>query len=148
MENTSTTSPLYELKARNHGVDDLELEIWQLPCSASPHLKKPLRVAGLRGRKLAIVETQVLRRLNKAGIKVTPKVGCEQTFELDEDTSLNIGLLCRLLAPMRSAERMREIALGVDEMEREEAAYCLGMSMHRKNPRRVLGSLRMLLTSP
>jgi hypothetical protein len=31
-------------------------------------------------------------------------------------------------------------------MEREEAAYWLGMAMHRRRPRRVLRALRVLLT--
>ena len=33
-------------------------------------------------------------------------------------------------------------------MGREEAAYWLGMAMHRRRPRRVLTALRMLLTEP
>ena len=33
-------------------------------------------------------------------------------------------------------------------MPREEAAYWLGMSMHRKYPRRVLKALRCLLVDP
>ena len=33
-------------------------------------------------------------------------------------------------------------------MGREEAAYWLGMAMHRKHPRRVLTALRFLLTEP
>jgi hypothetical protein len=33
-------------------------------------------------------------------------------------------------------------------MAREEAAYWLGMAVHRKNPRRVLTALRILLTAP
>lgn len=146
MVNSSLTSPQYQLQARNHGPDDLEVEIWQIPSPATPHVSKPLRVAGLRGRNLALVESQVLRRLNRVGIKVAPQAGKAQSFTLDEDTSLNIGLLCRVLAPMRNAERMRQIATGVDLMDREEAAYWLGMAMHRKNPRRVLSALRVLLT--
>jgi len=34
---------------------------------------------------------------------------------------------------------------GIEAMGREEASYWLGMAMHRKNPRRVLASLRMLM---
>lgn len=148
MVNSPLTSPQYRLEARNHGPDDLEVEIWQVPCPATPHIRKPVRVAGLRGRNLALVETQVLRRLNRVGIKLAPRAGKAQRFELDEDTALNIGLLCRILAPMRNAERMRQIATGVNLMEREEAAYWLGMAMHRKNPRRVLNALRVLLSQP
>ena len=143
----TNSAPLYELRAGNHGPDDLELEIRQLPCAATPHVVKPVRVAGLRGRNLSLVETQVLRRLRRAGISIAPLVGQVQKFALDEDLALNLGLLCRVLAPMRSAERMRQIAAGIEAMDREEAAYWLGMAMHRKNPRRVLSSLRLLLTA-
>jgi len=36
---------------------------------------------------------------------------------------------------------------GIEEMGREEAAYWLGMAMHRKNPRRVLAALRLLMSA-
>ena len=31
--------PRYELRTANHGPDNLELEVWQLPASATPHIK-------------------------------------------------------------------------------------------------------------
>ena len=37
---------------------------------------------------------------------------------------------------------------GIEAMEREEAAYWLGLAMHRKQPRGVLSALRSLLTEP
>jgi hypothetical protein len=43
---------------------------------------------------------------------------------------------------------MRLVAEGIDQMSREEAAYWLGMAVHRKNPRRVLTALRVLMTDP
>ena len=43
---------------------------------------------------------------------------------------------------------MRAVIDGIESMEREEAAYWLGMAMHRKHPRRVLTALRLLLTNP
>jgi hypothetical protein len=43
---------------------------------------------------------------------------------------------------------MRAVAEGIDAMAREEAAYWLGMSMHRRHPRRVLMALRSLLVTP
>jgi hypothetical protein len=43
---------------------------------------------------------------------------------------------------------MRSCAEGIDAMGREEAAYWLGMTMHRRHPRRVLQALRILLTDP
>ena len=47
---------------------------------------------------------------------------------------------------MRSRDNMRAVAEGIEAMEQEEAAYWLGMAMHRKQPRRVLTALRILLT--
>jgi hypothetical protein len=35
----------------------------------------------------------------------------------------------------------------LEAMAREEAAYWLGMAMHRKNPRRLLAALRFLLNA-
>ena len=43
---------------------------------------------------------------------------------------------------------MRACTEGIEEMGREEAAYWLGMAMHRKYPRRVLMALRFLLIDP
>ena len=52
------------------------------------------------------------------------------------------------MVPMRSLENMRTVTDGIEAMEREETAYCLGMAMHRINRRRVLTTLRVLLTGP
>ena len=52
----------------------------------------------------------------------------------------------RTLAPMRSRNHMRAGAASIEAIEREEAAYWLGMAMHRRRPRRVLTALRVLLT--
>jgi hypothetical protein len=71
-----------------------------------------------------------------------------RVFQLDEDLALQLGLLFRVLAPMRSRENMRMVADGIEAMGREEAGYWLGMAMHRKNPRRVLTALRYLLIDP
>ena len=70
------------------------------------------------------------------------------TATLSEDVALSLGLLFRTLAPMRSRDRMRAVAEGIDAMDREEAAYWLGMAMHRRNPRRILTALRVMLTEP
>jgi hypothetical protein len=42
----------------------------------------------------------------------------------------------------------RTTAEGIEAMPREEAAYWLGVAMHRRYPRRVLKALRCLLTDP
>lgn len=144
-----TSTPRYELRVQAHGPDDTEMEVWQVPAPATPHIRSPIRIAGLRGRNLALVEHRVLQRLAKARIKPGGLLpGASQTFALDEDLALNLGLLFRVLAPMRNREHMRACTAGIEEMGREEAAYWLGMAMHRKYPRRVLMALRFLLIDP
>ncbi len=143
------SQPLYELKAIQHGPSDLELEVWQLPSQATPNLKQRLRIAGLRGRNLALVEHRVLKRLKDRGIPVAGLLPeTPMTWHLPEDMALNLGILFRALAPMHNADYMRAVADGIERMGREEAAYWLGMTMHRKYPRRVLSALRMLLIDP
>jgi hypothetical protein len=145
----SRAAPAYELRARHYGPEDTEIEVWQVPAAATPQVAAPLRLAGLRGRNLALVEHRVLRRLKQAEISLSGLGRAEpRAFAIDEDMALNLGLLFRTLAPMRSAENMRACADGIEAMGREEAAYWLGMAMHRKNPRRVLFALRTLLTEP
>lgn len=142
-------APHYELRARYHGPEDTELDVWQVPSPATPQVKTPLRVAGLRGRNLSLIEHRVLRRLKHAGVTLAGlPLNDVRSYKVNEDSALNLGLLFRTLAPMRSADNMRACADGIEGMGREEAAYWLGMAMHRKNPRRVLSALRMLLTEP
>ena len=145
---TSRTQPLYELRARRHGPGDTEIEIWQLPSLATPQIVNPLRLAGLRGRNLELTEHRVLRRLKESGIRLDllPIEGMGSA--LNEETALRLALLFRTLAPMRNRDNMRLVADGIEAMGKEEAGYWLGMSFHRKNPRRVLTALRILLTDP
>jgi hypothetical protein len=141
--------PRYELRARRYGPGDSEIEVWQLPAPATPQVKMPLRIAGLRGRNLELVEIRVLRRLAEAGIRIDERAARgEMTWALDEELALVLGLLFRELAPMRSRDNIRAVAEGIDAMSREEAGYWLGMAIHRKYPRRVLTALRILLTDP
>ncbi len=142
-------APRYELRCRFHGAGDLELEVWQTPSTATPHIKTPLRIAGLRGRNLALVEHRVIRYLAQGGVNVgSMPLGGSNTLGLHEDMALNLGLLFRVLAPMRNRDYMRACTEGIAAMGREEAGYWLGMSMHRKHPRRVLMALRFLLIDP
>ena len=69
-------------------------------------------------------------------------------MRIDEELALILGLLFRTLAPMRNRDNMRQVYEGIEKMGREEAAYWLGMAVHRTNPRRVLTALRVLLTEP
>ena len=143
------TAPIYRLQVLRSPTEGLGLEIWQRPGPSSPHLKEPRYVAGLKGRNLSLVEHRVLRTLKQAGIDLGGlPVDRKRTFPLDEDLALRLGLLFRVLAPMRNRDNMRMVANGVEGMPREEAAYWLGMAMHRKNPRRVLTALRYLLIDP
>ena len=145
---TSLSVPEYELRVCRLGLGNDSFEIWQLPNAATPHLTAPRRVGGLRGRNLELVEHRVRRRLAEVGVRPVA-VGCEQVAsKLSEDVALRLGLLFRALAPMRSRDRMRAVAEGIEAMDREEAAYWLGMAVHRPNPRRVLHALRILLTTP
>ena len=141
------SAPRYELRVRVHGAGDSEYAIWQLPAPATPHLVAPLRIAGLRGRNLELIEHRVLRGLAQAGVRLQPSARfAKRGYSLGEDTALTLGLLFRALAPMRNRDNMRAVAAGIERMEREEAAYWLGMAMHRRRPRRVLTALRVLLT--
>lgn len=143
------TTPLYQLRAHHRGLDDLELSVWQLPSAATPNLKKTERIAGLRGRNLALIQHYLTRRLQQEKIRLDdlpPK--SKREYPLQEDSAMMLGLLFRTLAPMRNRDNMRACAEGIAAMTREESAYWLGMSMHRKYPRRVLSALRILLTEP
>ncbi len=144
----SKTRPIYQLRARRRGPGDTEVEVWQLPSLATPQINAPIRLAGLRGRNLELAEHRVLKRLKESGIRLDllPIDGINSP--LVEETALRLALLFRMLAPMRNRDNMRLVAEGIEAMGKEEAAYWLGMSVHRKNPRRVLTALRILLTDP
>ena len=145
-------TPRYELRVRPGRPGQAAYEVWQLPSPATPQVTAPTRVAGLRGRNLELVEHRVLRKLAQSGIRLGDGKGGRGKSAigraLSEDLALTLGLLFRCLAPMRNRENMRTVAEGIEAMQREEAAYWLGMAMHRKRPRRVLAALRMLLTEP
>ena len=141
--------PRYELRVRRLAATDSEIEIWQLPAPATPHIKSPAYIAGLHGRNLALIEHRLLRRFKPLGISLAGlPLSDVRRHTLDEASAINIGLLFRALAPMRNREHMVAVAAGIEAMPKEEAAYWLGMAMHRKYPRRVLMALRCLLIEP
>ena len=146
---TRESAPRYELRVRRHSPLDIEYEIWLMPATATPQVITAQRVAGLRGRNLGLVEHRILKRLSRSEIRLSGPVDTRKRgYALDEDSALTLGLLFRALAPMRSLKNMRKVTDGIEAMGREEAAYWLGMAMHRKHPRRVLTALRVLLTEP
>lgn len=139
--------PHYELRARKRGPGNLMLEVWQLPSLATPGLKDPRYVGGLGGRNLGLVDHRVLKQLRTAGVDLGPlRTGEASRHDLPEDLALRLALSFRALAPMRNRTSMRAVTEGIDAMAREEAAYWLGMAIHRTHPRRVLMALRCLLT--
>jgi hypothetical protein len=145
----NSVRPQYELRAWKRGPGDLLLEVWQLPSLATPGLKEPQYVGGLGGRNLSLVDHRVLKQLRASGVDVGPlRTGDSARHDLDEDVALRTALTFRALAPMRKRESMRAVSEGIDAMAREEAAYWLGMTMHRRQPRRVLAALRCLLVEP
>jgi hypothetical protein len=141
--------PVYELRVTGIAATEVEVAVWQLPSVATPRLQQAERTASLAGRPWRMIEPRVTKRLRQAGISIA-HVRKDQAarFPLDEDLALNLALLFRVLAPMRSLDRIRTVADGIDKMSREEAGYWLGMAVHRVYPRRVLAALRVLLTTP
>ena len=141
--------PFYELRALRSSHSQSAFELWQMPTSASSHLTDPKRLAILQGRNLELFEHRVIRHLSDAGLKakkLSASKRCKQV--LPEEIALFLGLMFRALAPMRDSTKMRAVVDGIEAMGREEAAYWLGMAMYRRNPRRVLCALRLLLTDP
>ena len=140
--------PQYELRLKATNGDSFELEIWQNPSPATPRLTAPEYLAGLKGSALRLIEPRLLKRLSRQKVNLgSLNIDKTQAWRIDEDLALNLGLLFRVLAPMRNLDRIRQVADGVDEMSREESGYWLGMAMHRKHPRRVLAALRLLMTN-
>ena len=138
--------PVYELRRKPHKGGGYVLEIWQLPSLATPRLDAPEHVGSLGGKPLRLLESRLIKRLTRTGINFSAGGSeRERRWPLDEEQALTMGLLFRALAPMRNLDRIRLVEEGIEAMSREEAGYWLGMSMNRKNPRRVLAALRMLM---
>lgn len=144
----SAALPKYELRLNVTGRGNYQLEVWQLPSPSTPRLTAPEYVATIKGTSLRLMEPRLLKRLKGYGVSLGKMTaGRQDAWQINEEAALTLGLLFRTLAPMRSIDRIRAVADGIDEMSREEAGYWLGMAMHRKNPRRVLAALRILLTT-
>ncbi|MDE2982967.1 MAG: hypothetical protein OXU74_17390 [Gemmatimonadota bacterium] len=141
--------PRYELRVHSARPGSDRYEIWQMPCPATPQVKRPLRIGGLAGRNLELVQHRVLRRLAEEKIRLVRPAGeATHSHRVPERLAVTLGLMFRALAPLRSRENIRAVAEGIEAMESEEASYWLGMATHRRHPRRVLGGLRVLLTEP
>ena len=141
--------PRYELRVQHAEPGQDGYEVWQVPSSATPQVQKPVRIAGLQGRNLELVQHRILRILAEKRVRLVGRPG-RTAFSrpVPETLAVRLGLMFRTLAPMRDRDRMWAVADGIEKMEREEATYWLGMAIHREHPRRVLAGLRLLLTEP
>ena len=143
-----SAAPTYEFRLAVSKRGEYQYSIWRTPSSAATGLEPAEQIGVLRGEAARIIENRVIRLLARARIHLGPIcLGEKRKWSVDEDRALTLGLLFRVLAPMRNVERIREIAERIDEMSREEAGYWLGMSIYRQNSRRVLAALRLLLTT-
>jgi hypothetical protein len=144
-EPPASHGPQYELRLTVPEREQWYLEVFQLPSPATPRLSEPEKMASLRGHALGAMEHRVLKRLARTKIDLgTLTPGKKRSWPLHEEDALQLGLLFRAVTPMRNLDRIRSVADMVENMTREEAAYWLGMAIHRKNPRKVLAALRLL----
>lgn len=142
-----SAAPRYELRLYRHGAGDSEMRIYRLPLPRAVSGEADF-VGGLRGAGLERFEPRILRILRQRGVRLGPgEPGRRNVHGLDEETALVLGLLFRTLAPMRNRDNMQACVDGIERMGREEAAYWLGMVMHRRKPRRVLQALRIVLNA-
>ena len=146
--NGHQTRPVYQLRAKVLKASQVELSVWELPSPDTPRLRHAEWVATLAGKPLNVVEVRLYRKLKQIGIRVNSlDKGEVGSYDLMEEDALHMALLFRTLAPMHSIDRIRIVFEGIDHLSKEEAGYWLGMAVHRKNPRRVLAALRVLLSA-
>ena len=146
---TGQSAPRYELRVRHAGPGRDCYEVWQVPSAGTPQLRRSVRIAALAGRNLELVQHRILRILAEQKVRLVGVPGRSGfSRPVPETLAVRFGLMFRALAPMRDRDRMWAVADGIERMEREEAAYWLGMAIHREHPRRVLAGLRLLLTAP
>ena len=101
---TPDSAPQYELRVRNHGPGDAQYDIWQMPASATPQVTSAVRLAGLRGRNLDLVEHRVLKRLAQSGIKLgAGRDNRKRGYKLTEDLALMLGCFSAVSPPCASA---------------------------------------------
>jgi hypothetical protein len=142
-----TTQVLFELHVWQLKRDEQHMEIWQLPSSLTPNLAQSFCLARLGGRCLRYFESQLRRIWAADYIEIDPlPLGGHAAFSLSEETALHLGLVFRVLSPMKDRDAIRQCLQGIEAMSLQERAYWIGMAIHRPKPRRVLKALRVLLT--
>ena len=146
-----TEDSRWELRVAHTRRDGVVVSVWR-HCAARrgrAHGGGAAPIATLRGRPYRLIESLLLKRLSHLGLAAAGITkGRSIAGRVHERDAVSLALLFRALAPMRSIDRIRLVADGIDRLSPEEANYWLGMALHRTRPRRVLAALRMLLTTP
>lgn len=141
---TSSVNPEFELRLSYTSTTERDMQIWQLKCPASPQLKKSVCLASIGRRELDVVEIRIRKVLLENGIHLPAGQNNNWISRIPEDLALKLTLLFKAIAPLRKVHNINAIATGIEEMEREEAAYWIGMVLYRTHPRKVLAALRTL----
>jgi hypothetical protein len=131
---------LYELKKTSHK-NFLRLEIFRTTPSG-----KILFLGGIHGTPFRLIEHKLIKGFSR--FKIDWSSLEKRTYKIPEGMANSYSLLFRALAPMKNIDRIRSVAEGISEMREEEAAYWMGMVLHRKKPSRILAALRLILTTP
>lgn len=144
---SSCSVPRFQIRARQFRGELKDISVWQLSTPSVCQYEKAKPVASLSGSVLKLVDLYIRRRLTARHIKLGLSRE-KRVFmcEVDEDLALFLALLFKVLAPMRDRDNIRYVVQGIEAMEKEEAAYWMGMVLNRKRPSRVLAALRTLLT--
>ncbi len=142
--------PRYELRVRVHGPVDTVYEVWQLPSPATPHVRVPARCCRTSGPKSG---THRASRIAPLGARRSPP----WTWPVCEPQEARVRLapkswLSRSACSSASSPQCAVATTcglwpkALRRWSAREAAYWLGMAMHRRHPRRVLTAIRVLLT--
>jgi hypothetical protein len=99
------------------------------------------------GPYLAVQQCYRQQRARRGPEAAGAGVAGKDLHPLSEDLALALGLLFKLLAPLRNVAAIENSARGIDAMACMAVAYWLATAMHRRNPRRVLAALRMPLSA-
>lgn len=130
----------YELK-KTYRKNLLRLEIYR-----NRGKGKIIFLGGIHGTPFRLVEHRLIKGFSRLKIDWTSHES--KTYRITEGMANANALLFRALAPMKNIEKIRSVAEGISEMREEEAAYWMGMVLHRKKPSRILAALRLILTTP
>jgi hypothetical protein len=131
---------IYEIR-KTYRKNLLRLEIYRYKGKG-----KPIFLGGIHGTPFRLIEHRLIKGFSRLKIDWTSQE--TKNYRITEGIANTNALLFRALAPMKNIEKIRSVAEGISEMREEEAAYWMGMVLHRKKPSRILAALRLILTTP